>query len=93
MQLVFVKNPGQSLYFFPAAWFVLFILIAHDMILQNLNKNNMNDLFIFFIRWFVLIHNWQKIIWKDGEKLAHPLDGYGRLVKRLDDSYRMNTKS
>ena len=35
-----------------------------------------------------------KDIWKDGQKLAHPLDGqYGRLVKRLDnDSYPQNPK-
>ena len=94
MQLVFVKNPGQSLNFFPATWFVLIILIAHDVTLQNMNKSNTNDSFILFLWWFVSINDWQKIIWKDGQKLAHPLDGqYGRLVKRLDnDSYPQNPK-
>ena len=51
--LVLVKNPGQSLDFFPD-WFVLIILIIHDSICQKMDKSKANELFILFIRLNVL---------------------------------------
>ena len=42
--LFLVKNPGQSLYFFPRE--VWFILIRHTLYFQNLYKRKTNDSFI-----------------------------------------------
>ncbi len=57
--LVLVKDPGQSLHFFPAG-FVLIIMIAHKQHLQDLNKRRANDLYEQIISGFVSVSDWQE---------------------------------
>ena len=80
--LVFVKNPWKSSYFFPWNIFILIDMISHARHLQDLHKSSMNDLFIQIISDWCRCQSSRKNL-KRGVKDAPSLDSYGRLTVQM----------